>query len=100
MNLIAVIFLLLLPLFSYANYSVSIGSRGVVFDGNNQTTALEAQLCSDIQCIFVPDFELSLLGLNLGDNAKKILKSLQKMDNSDRAFLFYQLDSLDNISDI
>ncbi len=97
MKLIAIIFILLIPIFNYANYSVSMGNRGIVFEGNNKTTAPEAELCSEIRCIFVSYFELSLLGLNLGDNAQEILKSLQKMDNIDRGFLFYQLDNLDNI---
>lgn len=79
------------PTFAQNTYIVDLAPRGIVFGNPRKTRIFEPRLCLDQHCLFVEKMELDLLGIDLGDNSDEIFATLQKMNNTDKRFLFQKL---------
>ncbi len=80
-------------------YNAKLATRGITFNGAATSSILEAELCGPVYCTFVSNIELDMLDIDLGDDASEILSALQKMRESEKIWLFNQLNMLDNFED-
>lgn len=90
--LIRILLLLFISQSVWANYTVSIQSRGYFYHKDTTQHLNDAQVCNGNICHFVSLFESDILNLDLGDDTQEIYQTLIKMDQGELSYVYDQLD--------